>query len=149
MHRDLAWLKKTLAFLLLTGSCFAATFSIKSAYTDFCFEAKDQVGIDRVMLYLKNRYTADTTIALPSWHFGVHANYYQLLEPDGYAFRTLKYEYPHTGTHTDSVINIMKQCDVVVLYPASDTAVLQKAGFRFSSFASLKKSDVVLLKPED
>lgn len=149
IHRDLAWVKKTLAVLLLTGSCFAAMFSMKAAYTDFCFEARDQVGIDNAMLALKNRYTADTTIALPSWHFGVHANYYQLLEPDGYAFRTLKYEYPHTGIHTDSVINIMKQCDVVVLYPASDTAVLKKAGFRFSAFALLNKSDVVLLRPEE
>lgn len=149
IHQDLAWLKKALAFLLLTGSCFAATFSIKSAYTAFCFEAKDQVGIDQVMLKLKNRYTADTTIALPSWHFGVHVNYYQLLEPDGYAFRALKYEYPHTITHTDSVIKIMKQCDVVVLYPARDTAILQKAGFQFCNFSYLEKSDVVLLKPED
>ena len=142
-------LKMGFAVLLLICSIVAAAFSIKSAYTDFCFEARDQVGIDQVMLKLKNQYTAGTTIALPSWHFGVHANYYQLLEPDGYAFRTLKYEYPHTGTHTDSVINIMKQCNVVVLYPASDTAVLQKAGFRFSSFALLKKSDVVLLKPQE
>ena len=142
-------LKMGFAVLLLICSIVAAAFSIKSAYTDFCFEARDQVGIDQVMLKLKNRYSTDTTIALPSWHFGVHANYYQLLEPDGYAFRTLKYEYPHTVTHTDSVINIMKQCDVVVLYPARDTAILQKAGFQFSSFSLLKKSDVVLLKPED
>lgn len=141
--------KNGVAVLLVSCSIAAAMFSIKSAYTDFCFEARDQVGIDNAMLALKDRYTADTTIALPSWHFGVHANYYQLLEPDGYTFRTLKYEYPHTGTNTDSVINIMKQCDVVVLYPASDTAVLKQAGFRFSAFASLKKSDVVLLRPEE
>ena len=99
------------------------------------------------MLELQNRYTADTTIALPSWHFGVHVNYYQLLNPGGYAFRTLKYEYPKTGVHTDSVIAVMKQCDVVVLYPARDTIVLQKAGFRFTSLTILKSSDVVLLKP--
>ena len=140
--------KNGVAVLLVCCSIAAAVFSIKSAYTDFCFEARDQVGIDNAMLALKNRYTADTTIALPSWHFGVHANYYQFLQPDAYAFRTLKYEYPETRVHTDSVITIIKQCDVVVLYPASDTAVLQKAGFRFAAFALLKKSDVVLLKPE-
>ena len=141
-------LKNGMTVLLLACSLSAAFFSIKAAYTDYCFETRDQVGIDQVMLELQNRYTADTTIALPSWHFGVHVNYYQLLNPGGYAFRTLKYEYPKTGVHTDSVIVVMKQCDIVVLYPARDTIVLQKAGFRFTSLTILKSSDVVLLKPE-
>lgn len=141
-------LKKGVAVLLLGCSMAAAIFAIRSAFTEFCFEARDQVGIDEVMMKLKSRYTSHTTVALPSWHFGVHVNYFQLLRPDEYAFRTLKYEYPKTGIHTDAVISILKQCDVVVLYPASDTAVLQKVGFPFSFLALIKKSNVVLLKKE-
>jgi hypothetical protein len=141
-------LKKGIAVLIFGCSVAATAFSIKAAYTGSCFETRDQVGIDQVMLKLKNRYASSTTIALPSWHFGIHANYYQLLYPDAYTFRTRKYEYPHTSTHTDSVINIMKQCDEVVLYPAGDTTVLHKAGFRFTNVEILKNSDVVILKPE-
>lgn len=145
--RNYQLLKNGIAVLLLACSLSAAVFSMKAAYTDFCFETRDQVGIDQVMLELQNRYTAETTIALPSWHYGVHVNYYQLLNPGGYAFRTLKYEYPKTGVHTDSVIAVMKQSDVVVLYPAKDTAILQQAGFLFTNLAVLKKSNVVLLIP--
>ncbi len=140
-------LKNGIAVLLLACSFSAIVFSIKAAYTDFCFETRDQVGIDKVMLELQNRYTAETTIALPSWHYGVHVNYYQLLNPEGYAFRTLKYKYPETGVHTDSVIAIMKQSDVVVLYPAKDTGILQQAGFRFTKLTILKNSNVVIFKP--
>lgn len=140
-------LKNGIAVLLLACSLGAAVFSIKAAYTDFCFETSDQAGIDQVMLELQNRYTAETTIALPSWHYGVHVNYYQLLNPKGFAFRTLKYKYPETSVHTDSVIAIMKQSNVVVLYPAKDTTILQQAGFRFTNLTILKNSNAVIFKP--
>ncbi len=148
INNELGLLKKLVAGLLLGCSLFTTVFAVKSAYTNYCFETRDQVGIDKVMQQLGKRYTNSTTIALPTWHFGVHANYYQLLYPEAYAFRTLKYEYPQTRTHTDSVISIMKQCDEVLLYPASDTTVLQKAGFQFSKLTLMENSNVVLLKPE-